>query len=77
MTERQMRKKRDRRDKSTSIQVKERETERWRDSKTHMPSGSVIKTGDNKYVMGAFSTKRGCLSLLEMGPQGDRPRKND
>lgn len=52
-------------------------TERERESKTHIPSGSVIKTGDNKYVMGAFSTKCGCFSLLEMGPQGDRPRKND
>lgn len=67
-----------RRDKISSIQVKRRdERERERESKTHIPSGSVIKTGDNKYVMGAFSTKCGCLSLLEMGPQGDRPRKND
>lgn len=60
------------------LQVKRRDKrERERVSKTHIPSGFVIKTGDNKYVMGAFSTKCGCLSFLEMGPQGDRPRKND
>lgn len=58
--------------------MRESERQKERGRKTHIPSGSVIKTGGgNKYVMGAFSTKCGCLSLLEMGPQGDMPRKND
>lgn len=81
---REGREKRDRRKEKISslqvLQVKKRERgerELGKESKTHIPSGSVIKTGDNKYVMGAFSTKCGCLSFLEMGPQGDRPRKND
>lgn len=45
--------------------------------KTYIPTGSIIKTGDNKYVMGFFFTKCGSLSFLEMGPQGDRPRKRE
>lgn len=71
------REKREEETRSPPSKLKGETRERERESKTHIPSGSVIKTGDNKYVMGAFSTKCGCLSLLEMGPQGDRPRKND
>ena len=71
------RKKKQKERRSHPSKLKGETRERERVSKTHIPSGFVIKTGDNKYVMGAFSTKCGCLSFLEMGPQGDRPRKND
>lgn len=54
----------------------ERDREREREP-GYISFGSIIKSGDNKYVMGTFSTKCGCLSFLEMGPLGDKPGKSN